>query len=91
MKIISKKKQIEIGKRLSAIYYIAVHGYGISDKNDLDAMAKIVEYVADIAYDVGGERMMNIDVPSGVWQLEQYTRRKKAKADGKEKESQSSP
>lgn len=72
MKILTKKKQVEIGKRLAAIYYISTHGFGKGVESNLDATAKIIEHVADIAFSVGGPHMMEIDVPSGVMQLERH-------------------
>ena len=50
MRLITNKKKWEIGKRLSAIYYIAVHGYGRSTMGDLESTEKIIEHVYDIAY-----------------------------------------
>lgn len=66
MRLITNKKKTEIGKRLSAIYYIAVHGYGHGTKSDLESMEKIIEHVYDIAYMVGGDRFTNIDIPTYV-------------------------
>lgn len=69
MRLITNKKKTEIGKRLSAIYYIAVHGFGRGTKSDLESMAKIVEHVHDIAYMVGGDRFANIDIPAYVMRI----------------------
>lgn len=52
MRLITNKKKIEIGKRLSAIYYIAVHGFGRGTKGDLESTEKIIEHVYNIAYTV---------------------------------------
>lgn len=69
MRLITNKKKTEIGKRLSAIYYIAVHGFGRGTKSDLESMEKIVEHVHDIAYMVGGDRFANIDIPAYVMRI----------------------
>ena len=69
MRLITEKNKNEIGKRLSAIYYIAVHGFGKGHKTDLEAMAKIIEHVHDIAFAIGGERFSNIDIPAYVMQI----------------------
>ena len=66
MRLITDKKKWEIGKRLSAIYYIAVHGYGRGVETDLKSTEKIVEHIHEIAYAVGGERFSNIDIPAYV-------------------------
>ena len=64
MRLITEKNKNEIGKRLSAIYYIAVHGFGKGEKTDLESIEKIVEHVYSIAFAVGGERFSNIDIPA---------------------------
>ena len=69
MRLITEKNKNEIGKRLSAIYYIAVHGFGKGTKTDLESMAKIIGHVHDIAFAVGGERFSNIDLPAYVVRL----------------------
>lgn len=69
MRLITEKSKNEIGKRLSAIYYIAVHGFGKGTKTDLESMTKIVEHVYEIAFAVGGERYANIDIPAYVMRL----------------------
>ena len=66
MRLITDKKKWEIGKRLSSIYYIAVHGYGRGTKGDLESTEKIIEHVYDIAYMVGGDRFANIEIPAYV-------------------------
>ncbi len=60
MKIITRKKQVEIAKRLAAIYYTAVHW---QDEEWEDFVKCIVGNCADIAFTVGGERMMTLEVP----------------------------
>lgn len=69
MRLITEKTKVEIGKRLSAIYYIAIHGFGKGNKTDLEAMEKIVEHIHYIAFAVGGERFSNIDIPAYVMQI----------------------
>lgn len=76
MRLITEKNKNEIGKRLSAIYYIAVHGFGNGMRNDLESMAKIVEHVHDIAFAVGGERFSNIDIPAYVMRIEEMEERR---------------
>lgn len=67
MRIITKKKQVEIAKMLAAIYYTAVHW---QDEEWADFVKCIVGNVADISYDIGGERMMTIEVPALVMELD---------------------
>ena len=69
MRLITEKTKVEIGKRLSAIYYITVHGFGKGNKTDLEAIEKIVEHVHYIAFAVGGERFSNIDIPAYVMRI----------------------
>ena len=69
MRLITEKNKNEIGKRLSAIYYITVHGFGNGTKTDLESMEKIIEHVYDIAFAIGGERFSNIDIPAYVMRL----------------------
>ena len=66
MKIITRKKQVEIAKQLAAIYYTAVHW---QDEGWEGFVKCIVGNCADIAFTVGGERMMAIEVPSLVMEL----------------------
>lgn len=66
MTIITRKKQVEIAKQLAAIYYTAVHW---QDEEWEDFVKCIVGNCADIAFAVGGERMMTIEVPTLVMEL----------------------
>ena len=66
MKIITRKKQVEIAKQLAAIYYTAVHW---KDEEWEDFVKCIVGNCVDIAFTVGGERMMTIEVPALVMEL----------------------
>ena len=68
MKIITKKKQVEIAKQLAAIYYTAVHW---QDEEWEDFVKCIVGNCGDIAFTVGGERMMMVEVPALVMKLDQ--------------------
>lgn len=68
MKVITRKKQAEIAKQLAAIYYTAVHW---QDEEWADFVKCIVGNCADIAFAVGGERMMTIEVPALVMELNQ--------------------
>lgn len=54
MKIITRKKQVEIAKRLAAIYYTTAHW---QDEKWEDFAKCIIGNVCDISYDVGGEPM----------------------------------
>lgn len=70
MRLITEKSKNEIGKKLSAIYYIAVHGFGNGARSDMESIAKIIEHVHDIAYAVGGERFSHIEIPRYICELE---------------------
>lgn len=64
--MLTKKKKIKIAKMLAAIYYTAVHW----DEEEWEDFVKcIVGNCAEIAFEVGGERMMNIEVPALVMNL----------------------
>ena len=68
MKVITRNKQVEIAKQLAAIYYTAVHW---QDEEWEDFVKCIVGNCANIAFAVGGERMMTIEVPALVMELSQ--------------------
>ena len=74
MRLITEKSKNAIGKRLAAIYYIAVHGYGNGTRDDLESTAKIIEHVHDIAYAIGGERFSNVDLIGYVLRIEEMVR-----------------
>ena len=76
MRLITEKNKNEIGKRLSAIYYIAVHGFGNGKETDLESTAKIIEHVYEIAYVVGGERFSNIEIPAYVMRIGEMAERR---------------
>lgn len=85
MRIITDKTKNEIGKRLSAIYYIALHGYGKDTASDTASTAKIIENLYEIAYKVGGERFSNYEVPAYVLKLQRAIQRdKEAEAEDEE-------
>lgn len=67
MTIITRKKQVEIAKQLAAIYYTAIHW---QDEEWEDFVKCIVSNCSDIAFTVGGEHMMMIDVPALVRRIE---------------------
>ena len=77
MRIITDKAKNEIGKRLSAIYYIALYGYGKDTASDTASTAKIIENLHGIADKVGGERFSNIEMPAYVLELQRATQRRK--------------
>lgn len=66
MRVLNRKQQADIAKRLAAIYYTAVHW---RDEEWVDFVKCIVGNCAEIAFAVGGERMMTIDVPALVEEL----------------------
>ena len=68
MTILTKKKKNMIAKQLAAIYYTAVHW---QDEKWEDFVKCIVGNCADIAFAVGGEQMMNIEVPALVMRLDE--------------------
>lgn len=76
MRLITERNKNEIGKRLSAIYYIAVHGFGKGNETDFESMAKIIEHVYEIAYVVGGERFSNIEIPAYVMRIGEMVERR---------------
>ena len=76
MRLITEKNKNEIGKRLSAIYYIAVHGFGKGTRTDLESMEKIIEHVYEIAFAVGGEIFSNNDIPAYVMRIEKMEERR---------------
>ena len=66
MRALTRKQQANIAKMLAAIYYTAVHW---RDEEWEDFVKCIVGNCADIAFVVGGERMMHIEVPALVEEL----------------------
>ena len=79
MRIITDKTKNEIGKRLSAIYHIALYGYGKDTASDTASTAKIIENLHEIAYKVGGERFSNVEMPAYVLELQRAMQKKKEK------------
>lgn len=85
MRIITDKAKNEIGKRLSAIYYISLYGYGKDTASDIASTAKIIENLYEIADKVGGERFSKIEMPAYVLKLHKAIHREKeGEAEGKE-------
>ena len=78
MKILTRKQQADIAKRLAAIYYTTVHW---RDEEWEDFVKCIVGNCADIAFEVGGERMMHIEVPALVMELNQRLQRQRMVSD----------
>ena len=66
MRVLTREQQNNIAKLLAAIYYTAVHW---QDEEWEDFVKCIVGNCANIAFVVGGERMMHIEVPALVEEL----------------------
>lgn len=72
MIFISKKKKIKLGKLIAATKHIATHSIGETNKKtQIENMSKIIENLADMAFEIGGERFSMIDVPSIEYQLQE--------------------
>ena len=66
MRVLTREQQANIAKLIAAIYYTAVH---FRDEEWEDCVKCIVGNCANIAFVVGGERMMQIEVPTLVEEL----------------------
>lgn len=78
MIFISKKKRIKLGKLIAATKYIAVHSIGETDrKTQIENMSKIVENLASIAFEIGGERFAMIDVVASEYALQEALKKRK--------------
>ena len=78
MRIILNTQKKKIGKQLAAIYHIATESMGETRKEiKIENMAKIIENIADIAFDVGGEKFATEEVPAYVEALKNLTKEKK--------------
>lgn len=76
MIFISKKKKIKLGKLIAATKYIAVHSMGEKDKKtQIENMSKIIENLADLAFEIGGEKFAMIYVPSAEYALQRALER----------------
>lgn len=65
MILIRDKKKWKICKLISATKYIAIESIGEMDRKiQIENMTKIVENLAELAYEIGGERFATIDIPS---------------------------
>lgn len=76
MKVITEKSKNNIGKRLAAIYYIALHGFGEDVGSNFDSATKIIEHIYDIAYAIGGEHLADIVIPAYVARFNEYMEKK---------------
>lgn len=71
MRIITKKKKIKIGKILATIYFIATRSMDEKDPDILfENMAKIIDNVAEAAFEIGGEKFATVEVPMYVYHLQ---------------------
>lgn len=77
MIFISKKKKIKLGKLIAAIKHIAVHSIGETDKKtQIENMSKIVENLADLAFEIGGERFAMVDVAAEEYALQEALKKR---------------
>lgn len=85
MRIITEKTKNEIGKRLAAIDFIAVHGYGKDTASNLESTSKIIEHVCEIAYKVGGKNFLEFEYPAYIAKLRYAVQKeKKVEAEGED-------
>jgi len=74
---VSKKKKIKLGKLIAATKQIAVHSIGETDKKtQIENMSKIVENLASIAFEIGGERFAMIDVVASEYTLQEALKKR---------------
>jgi hypothetical protein len=72
MIFISNKKKVKIGKIIAATKHIATHSIGVSDtETQIENMNKIIENMCELAFEIGGERFAEIDVPSAEYLLQE--------------------
>lgn len=65
MIFISRKKKIKIGKLIAATKHTATHSIGETDKKvQIENMSKIIENLASMAFEIGGEKFSMIDIPA---------------------------
>ena len=76
MRVITEKSKTDIGKRLAAIYYIALHGFGEDIGSNFESATKIIEHIYDIAYAIGGELSADIEIPAYVARFNEYMKKK---------------
>lgn len=77
MIFISKKKKIKLGKLIAATKHIAVHSIGETDKKtQIENMCKIVEDLANIAFEIGRERFAMIDVVTEEYLLQEALKKR---------------
>lgn len=76
MRVITEKSKTDIGKRLAAIHYIALHGFGEDIGSNFESATKIIEHVYDIAYAIGGELLADIEIPAYIARFNEYMKKK---------------
>lgn len=76
MRVITEKSKTDIGKRLAAIYYITLHGFGEDVGSNFESATKIIEHIYDIAYTIGGELLADIEIPAYVARFNEYMKKK---------------
>lgn len=80
MIFISRKKKIKLGKLIAATKHIAVHSIGETDKKtQIENMSKIVENLADLAFEIGGERFSMIDVVAEEYALREALKKRETR------------
>lgn len=85
MIFISKKRKNRIGKLIAATKHIAVQSIGESDRKiQIESMSKIIENLAKIAWEVGGDKFTTIEVPAYEHALKSALERRE---DGNRKDS----
>lgn len=78
MIFVSRKKKIKIGKLIGATKHIAVYSIGEMDKKtQIENMTKIVENLADLAFEIGGEIFAMIDVVAEEYALQEALKKRK--------------
>lgn len=83
MIFISRKKKIKLGKLIAATKHIAVHSIGEKDKKtQIENMTKIVENLANLAFEIGGERFAMIDVVAEEYALQEALKKRKEADNG---------
>lgn len=64
MIFISRKKKIKIGKLIATTKFIVTHAIGETDKKtQIENMSKIIENLADIAFEIGGYGFAMFQIP----------------------------
>lgn len=77
MIFISKKKRIKLGKLIAATKHMAIHSIGETDKKtQIENMSKIVGNLADMAFEIGGEKFAMIDVVAEEYSLQEALKKR---------------